>query len=141
LHDARAQFAWFACLVTFVSITQIHDRNFGQSTSGPVETRPAPSISIKPAAPPSPIPGDGGQSGRCRHRFIDEIGGGRPVCRCAPASIGDSNLGWANLDSHRFRHLVGLQNIVNNFVSGVIILFECPVRVGDIVEVRTLKGK
>ncbi|MGB5296174.1 MAG: mechanosensitive ion channel domain-containing protein [Thermoanaerobaculia bacterium] len=34
----------------------------------------------------------------------------------------------------------GLQNVVSNFVSGLILLFERPIRVGDIVQVGTASG-
>jgi small-conductance mechanosensitive channel len=34
----------------------------------------------------------------------------------------------------------GLQNVVNNFVSGLILVFERPVQVGDCVEVGTIFG-
>jgi len=34
----------------------------------------------------------------------------------------------------------GLQNITNNFISGLIILFEQPIKVGDRIEVATIKG-
>jgi small-conductance mechanosensitive channel len=34
----------------------------------------------------------------------------------------------------------GMQNIVNNFVSGVILLFERPVKVGDVIQLDTAEG-
>jgi small-conductance mechanosensitive channel len=34
----------------------------------------------------------------------------------------------------------GLQNIVNNFVSGLIVLFERPVRVGDAIQIGDIQG-
>ena len=34
----------------------------------------------------------------------------------------------------------GLQNITNNFISGIIILFERPIKVGDRVEVGDIAG-
>jgi small-conductance mechanosensitive channel len=35
----------------------------------------------------------------------------------------------------------GLQNIVNNFVSGLIVLFERPIRVGDSVQIADVQGE
>jgi small-conductance mechanosensitive channel len=35
----------------------------------------------------------------------------------------------------------GLQNIVNNFVSGLILIFERPIKIGDVVEIGTLVGE
>jgi potassium efflux system protein len=36
---------------------------------------------------------------------------------------------------------LGLQSIVNNFISGVILIFDRPLRIGDIVEIGDKKGK
>lgn len=36
---------------------------------------------------------------------------------------------------------LGMQNIVNNFVSGIILIFEKPFRIGDYVELTDKKGK
>ena len=36
---------------------------------------------------------------------------------------------------------LGLQNIVNNFVSGVILVFDRPLRIGDLVELGDKKGR
>jgi len=35
----------------------------------------------------------------------------------------------------------GLQSVVNNFVSGLILLFERPIQIGDMVEAGTLRGE
>jgi potassium efflux system protein len=35
----------------------------------------------------------------------------------------------------------GLQNVVNNFISGLIVLFERPVRVGDAVQIGDISGQ
>ena len=35
----------------------------------------------------------------------------------------------------------GLQNVVNNFVSGLILMFERPIQPGDVVEVSGTSGK
>jgi potassium-dependent mechanosensitive channel len=34
----------------------------------------------------------------------------------------------------------GLQNVVNNFVSGIILLFERPIKVGDVVQMDAVEG-
>src|SRR5205085_11612882 len=34
----------------------------------------------------------------------------------------------------------GLQNIINNFVSGIILLFERPIKVGDVIQLDSSEG-
>jgi potassium-dependent mechanosensitive channel len=34
----------------------------------------------------------------------------------------------------------GLQNVINNFVSGLILLFERPIKVGDVIQIDTATG-
>ena len=36
---------------------------------------------------------------------------------------------------------LGLQNIVNNFVSGIVLIFDRPLQIGDIVEVGNAAGR
>lgn len=36
---------------------------------------------------------------------------------------------------------LGSQNIVNNFISGIIIMIERPIKIGDIIEVKNIVGK
>ncbi len=59
-------------------------------------------------------------------------------------------LGAAGIDLNKFTILAGglgvgvgfgMQNIINNFVSGLILLFERPLQVGDVVTVGTTAGE
>jgi small-conductance mechanosensitive channel len=56
----------------------------------------------------------------------------------------------AGLEMSQFTFLIGafgvgigfgLQNVVNNFVSGLILLYERPIQVGDVLEVGTIRGR
>ncbi|HUK42092.1 MAG TPA: mechanosensitive ion channel domain-containing protein, partial [Candidatus Acidoferrales bacterium] len=58
-------------------------------------------------------------------------------------------LGLAGVDINRFTLLAGafgvgvgfgMQNIVNNFISGLILLFERPIHMGDTVDVAGIQG-
>ncbi len=62
--------------------------------------------------------------------FIAVIASGLPVDRVT-VILGALSVGIG----------LGLQNIVNNFVSGVILIFDRPLRIGDIVELGDKKGR
>jgi potassium-dependent mechanosensitive channel len=56
----------------------------------------------------------------------------------------------AGLEMSQFTFLVGafgvgigfgLQNVVNNFVSGLILLYERPIQIGDVLQLATLQGR
>lgn len=63
----------------------------------------------------------------------------------AAASLGAIGLGWSRVQWLAAAITVGLgfglQEIFANFVSGIIILFERPIRIGDIVTVGGIDGK
>ncbi len=59
-------------------------------------------------------------------------------------------LNAAGIETSRFAIIVGalgvgigfgLQNVVNNFVSGLILMFERPIQPGDIIDIDTLQGR
>ncbi|MDF1798356.1 MAG: mechanosensitive ion channel [Planctomycetota bacterium] len=62
-----------------------------------------------------------------------------------PAGFGAIGIGWSQVQwlaaALTFGLAFGLQEIFANFVSGVIILIERPVRVGDIVTVGNFEGR
>ena len=72
------------------------------------------------------------------------------LCRYAVVAIGLATLfGVLNVDWAKFGWIAaalsvglgfGLQEVVANFVCGLILLFECPVRVGDVVTVEGTSG-
>ena len=62
--------------------------------------------------------------------FIAVIASGLPVDRIT-VILGALSVGIG----------LGLQNIVNNFVSGVILIFDRPLRIGDVVELGDKKGR
>ena len=61
------------------------------------------------------------------------------------AVLGTLGVGWANIQwlaaALTFGLAFGLQEIFANFVSGLILLFERPIRVGDVVTVGELSGR
>ena len=73
-----------------------------------------------------------------------------PALRRSCCSASWSRLAAAGMQLDRFALLAGafgvgigfgLQNVVNNFVSGLILLFERPLQVGDTVEIGSISGE
>jgi potassium efflux system protein len=61
------------------------------------------------------------------------------VCCCSELGLGWSKVQWL-VAAMSLGLGFGLQEIFANFISGLIILFECPVRVGDVVTIGETSG-